>query len=174
MKTLELSEIEARVNELAAKIGAPLNVLPTFGYSQHTGCPHIEVDSKGYHYVIAERGQEFDRHTTSDLDELLYRVFADVTFELSARFELAHRVENQDHRRIMFQHQVELLSMLSPQWAERETQEHEMILRKHPFDDYASLRATYFNSLADKGYSSKRAEKMALDKYPLPKSTDGK
>lgn len=171
MKTLEPSEIEARVSGLAAKIGAPSSVLPTYGYSEQTGRPHVEVDARGYHYVIAERGQEFERHTTPDLDELLYRIFASVTFELSASFELAHRMENQDHRRIMFQHQVELLSILSPQWAERESQEHEMILRKHPFDDYSSPRATYFKNLVDKGHSSKRAEKMALDKYPLPKST---
>lgn len=171
MKTLELSEVQAKVNELAAKIGAPSNVLPTFRYSEHTGRPHVEVDMRGYHYVIAERGQEFKRHTTSNLDELLYKIFASITFEMSAKFELTHRVENQDHRRIMFQYQVELLSMLSPQWAERELQEHEMILKKHPFDDYASLRAIYSKDLIDKGYPSKRAEKMALDKYPLPKST---
>ncbi len=170
MKTLKLSEIETRADELAARIGAPKNILPTYGYSEQTGRPHIEVDSRGYHYVIAERGQEYKRHTTFDLDELLYKIFAGVTFELSVRFELAHRVENQDHRRIMFQHQIELLSMLSPQWAEREVQEHERILEKHPFDDYASLRAIYFKSLTDKGYSSKRAEKMAVEKYPLPKN----
>lgn len=171
METMELAEIEVKVNELAVKINAPSNVLPTFGHSQHTGRPHVEVDARGYHYIIAERGQEFDRHTTSDLDELLYRIFANLTFELSTRFELAHRVENQDHRRIMFQHQIELLSSLSPQWGEREAKEHERILKEHPFDDHASPRAIYFKSLTDKGYSSKQAEKMALDKYPLPKRT---
>src|SRR5688572_4009168 len=113
METLKLSEIKAMVNRLAAKIGAPQNTLPTYGRSEQTGRPHIEVDSRGYHYVIAERGQEFERYTTSDIDECLYKIFADVTFELSTKFELAHRVENQDHRRIVFQHQVELLSMIS-------------------------------------------------------------
>lgn len=172
MKISELSELQAEVSKLAAKIDAPPNMLPTFGYSQHTGHPHVEVDSKSYHYIIVERGQEFEHQITSDLDELLYRIFVNITFELSVTFELAHRVENKDHRRIMFQHQIELLSMLSPLWAKRETQEHERILEKHPFDDLANARITYFKSLIDKGHSIKQAEKMSFKKYPLPKALE--
>ena len=133
--TLNLSQIKYKVNKLAKIIGAPKVTLPTFGHSEQSGRPHIEVDSRGYHYVTAERGHEFERHTTMDSDELLYMIFADVTFSLSVQYELAHRVEKQDGRRIMFQHQVALLSLLSTKWAERESLEHERILTQHPFDD---------------------------------------
>jgi hypothetical protein len=132
---LTLSEIEEKVNQLAQKIGAPRNILPTYGYSEQTARPHVEVGSVVYYYVVAERGQEYDRYAAFDIDELLYKVFADVTFELSTKYELAHRIKNQDFRRIMFQHQVKLLSMLSPEWAEREAKEHEQILQRHPFND---------------------------------------
>ena len=36
------------------------------------GDPHIEIDKKGYHYVIWERGSEHERKTTENLDELMF------------------------------------------------------------------------------------------------------
>ncbi len=136
---MTLSEIKAEVDRLAAHIGASGYVLPTYGRSEDGARPHIEVDSHDYHYVIVERGQELKRLTTNDLDELLFNVFESVTFSLACKCELAHRVESQDFRRILFQRQVELLSTLFPHWGERESQNHKQILRQHPFDDNASI-----------------------------------
>jgi hypothetical protein len=50
-------------------------------------------------------------------------------------YELRHRVEGQDPRRLAFQHQLDLLSALSPKWKQRCSQEIEYILTQHPFDD---------------------------------------
>jgi hypothetical protein len=123
-----------------------------------------------YFYVIAERGQELNRYAALELDELLYHVFSDVTFELSMKYELAHRIGTQDSRRIHFRRQVELLSMLSSAWAERESQEHEEILKRHPFDDFVSIRAAFSQELREQGNSSESAWKIACEKYPLPKA----
>jgi hypothetical protein len=169
---LTLSEIEEMVTQLAQQIGAPQNILPTYGYSEQTARPHVEVGSAAYYYVIAERGQELNRYAAFDLDELLYKIFADVTFELAIKYELAHRIETQDSRRIHFQHQVELLSLLSLTWAQREAEEHEEILKRHPFDDNASIRATFSKELKEQGISSEVAWKMACEKYPLPKVSE--
>ena len=133
--TLPLTEIKSRVKKLAAVIAAPAETHPTFGRSEQSGRPHIEVDSKGYHFVIAERGQELERHTTSDIDELFYTIFRWITFELAVKHELAHRIQGQDVRRVLFAYQQNLLSRLSPAWGERRKQEHEQILQKHPFND---------------------------------------
>ena len=136
---LTLSEIEAQVNALSQKIGAPQSTLPTYGHSEQTARPHIEVSSVVYCYVVAERGQEISRYTAFEIDELLYKIFSDVTFILSTDYELKHRIENQDCRRLIFQHQIELLSLLSSQWAEKEAQEHRQILQQNPFIDSPSL-----------------------------------
>jgi hypothetical protein len=74
---------------------------------------------------------EIPSSTTKDIDELLYKIFADVTFTLSGDYELTHRVKNQDPRRIRFQHQIELLTILSPEWGKRKSQEYEKILQEH-------------------------------------------
>lgn len=130
-----LAEIEAEVNYLASRIGAAGTVLPTYGRTEDFARPHIEVDTRGYHFVVVERGEELRRDTTRDLSELLYFVFETITFSLACKHELHHRVSGQDVRRLLFAKQVELLSSLSPEWAERESREHEQILLKHPFRD---------------------------------------
>ena len=132
---MTLSEIEAEVNRRAAKVGATGYVLPTYGRTEDGARPHIESDSRGYHYVVVERGQELRRDTTSDLDELLYQVFESVTFSLACDYEGRHRVAGQDSRRLLFARQLQLLSMLSPAWAEREARDHQRILQQHPFND---------------------------------------
>ena len=166
-----LSEIKASVDQFAERIGAPQNTLPTYGYSEHTARPHVEVDTRGYHFVIVERGEELERHTTSDLDELLYQIFTNVTFALSGKYERDHRTENRDPRKIMFKLQVELLTRLSSHWGDRESQAHKQLLKQHPFDDYASARATLSKDLREHSHSSEAAWIMACAKYPLPKGT---
>jgi hypothetical protein len=165
---LSLEEIESEITRLARRIGASDDVLPTFGFSEQSGRPHIEVDESGYQYVVTERGQEFERLTTHDLDELLYHVFQDVTSTLALDYELKHRVERRDGRRIAFQQQIELLSALSPEWAKRRRLEHTQILRDRPFDDDASVRATLTKELRDQGHTPEDARRLARNKYPEP------
>jgi len=134
-KQYSLDEIKSEINRLAAQIGAPDDLLPTYGYTVDGAHPHIEVDAGGYHYIVVERGQEVSHVTTNDLDELLYNVFEGITFELACRYELKHRVTGQDFRRLLFKHQAELLSMLSARWDEIESRDHQRILQQHPYDD---------------------------------------
>lgn len=132
-RLLDLHEIRAQVERLGKRIGARGSILPTYGHSEDWARPHIEVDVRGYHYVVVERGQELERFTTSVLEELLYRVFKSVVFTLSLDYECQHRVQGQDCRRIAFPKQVELLAMLSPKWASRLSEELARVLEKHPF-----------------------------------------
>ena len=132
---LTLDEIRVEVERLAGIIGAPGTELPTYGYSEQSGRPHIEVDERGYCYVVAERGTEFSRDRTTDLDELLYVVFKSVTRQSAREFAMKHRVIGQDSRRPLFKHQLEVMSILSPMWAERLAEFYKGVLREYPFDD---------------------------------------
>jgi hypothetical protein len=162
MKTLP--QIKAEVDRRAAVIGASgHNSLPTYGQTRDFARPHIEVDSRGYHFVVMERGQEQSRFTTGDLDELLYRIFQSVTFSLACSYELAHRIESQDSRRLLFARQVELLSQLSPHWGERGADEHQRILREHPFDNQSAMRVRL---------SAQVGWQKACEQYPLPIASD--
>jgi hypothetical protein len=143
---MTLAEIKAEVDRRASIIGATgLSSLPTYGHSRGDGYPYIQVDGPTFHYAVEERGEELSRFTTSDLEELLYRVFADITFSLAMSYEVSHRVRNQDSRRILFRRQVELLGQLSGDWSKRRAQEHEAILRDHPFSDKGLFARRWFS-----------------------------
>jgi len=169
---LTLSEIEIKVNALAQNIGAPQDILPTYGYSEQSARPHVEVSPQAYSYVVAQGGQEVSRDATRDIDRLLYKIFVDITFGLAVTYAEKDRIEDQDIRRVVFPRQVELLTLLSPQWGERTSQEQVQILKRAPFDDDGSLRAIYWKSLREQGYSVAQANKMAHEKYPYPKETN--
>lgn len=107
-------------------------------------------------------GVRSERFTTDDLDELLFRIFQSVTHDLAFAYELAHRMETQDCRRLGFRRQVELLSAISPSWAERKGREHDRILKEHPFGDMAG------RELRDAGHSPQTASQIASQRDPLP------
>jgi len=162
-----LTEIRTIVNELAEKINAPTNLLPTFSSPIGDATPNIEVDNSGlYHFVISERGTEYERKITSDLNDLMYWVFSGVTFSMACDYELKNRIKDKDSRRIMFAKQEELLGNLNKDWEERERKEHDSILIRNPFDDFAGLRASYFGELRAKGLPESEIKKLAYGKYP--------
>jgi hypothetical protein len=164
-----LFEIRQIIEKLAGQINSPASAMPTYDNFRNDGTPNIEVSNSVYYYRALDRDSETMNQQTSDLDLLLYWIFRDITFSMACEYELANRNPDQDFRRIMFEHQVELLTLLSPQWGERESQEHEQILKQNPFDDYANTRATLCENLRGQGHSPEVAWRMACEKYPLPK-----
>jgi hypothetical protein len=138
MTRLSLDDIKKKVDELAAKINAPTDLQPTYGYSRDFAYPHIEVDNVGLlHYVIIERGEELSRKTTDNLDMLLFWIFSNLTFSMACDYELNNRQEDKDFRRILFEKQEEILGQLSDTWRQKENEEHKRILKDHPYNDPA-------------------------------------
>jgi hypothetical protein len=167
---LTLTQIKAEVDRRAAIVGASGDSsLPTYGRTDDDGRAHIEVDEL-YHFVIAERGKENSRVSTTDFDHLLYLVFKTVTFSLAGKYEVNHRIQTQDFRRILFKHQLELLAKLSEAWSVRCAHELDLILRQHPFDDNVHIRTAYTVNLRKQGHAPDIAWQLACEKYPLPDS----
>jgi hypothetical protein len=165
--TKTVTEIQNIVNQLAERINAPKYLLPTFSSPIGDATPNIEVDNLGlYNYVISERGEEYERKMTSDLNDLLYWIFASVTFSMACDYELKNRIDEKDFRRIMFAKQEDLLGVLNKDWKEKERKGHQSILNNNPFDDLAGLRATYCGELREKGLSESEIQKIAYEKYP--------
>jgi hypothetical protein len=165
---VNLEEIRHEVLRLSEIVGAEPHHLPTFGLSDGSGRAHVEVDSRGYHYVCAERGVENSRVTTESLDELLFHVMKDVCFGLAVSHAAAHRRRGEDSRRRLFSHTMTLMSQFSPEWADRQGRENADILRYHPFDDKVELRADLSQSYRAQGHSPEAAWEMACRRFPLP------
>ncbi len=162
-----IEEIKSRVDELARKINAPAKMLPDYGSLKHDSHPYIVVDRSGtMFYIRSERGTEYERLKTDDIDVLLCRIFESVTFWMASDYEVKNRIEDKDCRRMIFQKQEELLGMLNDKWKQKVTERNKNVLQIAPFDDLAGLRATFYNEMRKKGYSEDEIQKMALKKYP--------
>ncbi|WP_219837609.1 Imm63 family immunity protein [Paenibacillus sp. R14(2021)] len=135
MQHLTLELIKNEVNELAKKIQAPSSLLPTFGGTEDGARPHIEVGNRGFHYVVVERGNEIERKTTSNKDQLIYWIFNSVTFSMACEYELRNRIPNQDFRRLLFKRQIELMRDVKPDFAKELEMEKQRILINHPYRD---------------------------------------
>jgi hypothetical protein len=161
------TEIEKMAKELAQKIDSPEYLLPTFSSPIGDATPNIEVDASGnYHFVVSERGTEYERKTTTNLNELLFWMFKGVTFSMACNYELRHRIADKDARRILFAKQEELMGRLNKDWETQMKVEHASILGQHPFDDLAGLRATHCRELRAQGLSEPEIVKRAYKKYP--------
>jgi hypothetical protein len=132
---ITLNDVKNQVDQLAKVINAPGELLPTYGSSIDNAHPHIEIHGPSYHYIIIERGQEFENKGTFELDELLYWIFQDITFTMAHKYELEHRRPHADIRRLLFSYQLDLLNNLNKNWKKRYEQEVEEILKHHPYSD---------------------------------------
>jgi hypothetical protein len=119
------AEVEAEIARLARALGAGDGV----------ALPHVEVDDAGYHVVVHASGREVLRDSTTDLDELLYWVFAGVTHQLAFAHAQAQAADGQDPRRAAFTRQLELLARLGPDMAARRAAEIHRILESAPYRD---------------------------------------
>ena len=80
---LTLPQVEGKIREFAAIIHAPEEFIPTFGFSNETGLPHIEIDDRFYSLIVSENGVELTRETFDDPDELLFKVLHDISFSMA-------------------------------------------------------------------------------------------
>jgi len=125
-----LDVVQTRAFELAAVIGAPLWMLPTFGTSEESGRPSIESRPDGLAYVVRERGSVFEDRLAANQDEVLYWIFRSVTQRMASDWEVQHRGPGRDSRLVWMPVQHRLLASLSPAWELRLRDERADILAK--------------------------------------------
>jgi hypothetical protein len=93
------------------------------------------IEDGAYHYFVRERGETLKDREIRDMNELLCWMFQDVTFNMVVQFEMKHRVANQDFRRMLFDHPLQLLDTLNLSWRPTREQEIASILEQSPFRD---------------------------------------
>lgn len=97
-KIYSISTIRKKVKEYGKKIDAPTQLLSIHTTSDGFATPYIEIDENGYNYVVSERGTEFRRRKTQDINQLLYWILSDIVFNMAADYELEHRKPDEDSR----------------------------------------------------------------------------
>lgn len=116
---LSLDEIKQKVKDLANRINAPLDMFLTFGNSRNDGTPDVDVDSHHYYFVARDRDAVCTNRKTSDLDELLYWIFNEITLLRASAYVRKYCGPGDSPSRMRFTHQLFLLEMLNIKWKER-------------------------------------------------------
>ena len=135
VKIYSISTIRKKIREYGKKINAPSHLLTVRSSSDGFGTPHIEVDEEGYNYVVSERGEEFERRQTRDIDKLLYWILKSIVFIMASDYELENRKPNEDFRRQLFAKQIELMEKLNSKFAQWQKEEFDKILEESPYED---------------------------------------
>ena len=132
MKTL--GEIKVNIEKLAALIEVPHELMPSFGkfIGQYA---YIYVEGDKYHSVVRGDSPSISDVETTDSGELLYAVFISLTEQMGMIYAVTNRDAKLDHRRLAYQHQLELLRKLTPEWELRRTKEIEELLKWYPYRD---------------------------------------
>ncbi|MGY6648305.1 Imm63 family immunity protein [Wenyingzhuangia sp. IMCC45574] len=131
---MKLQNLRKEIVLIAEKINAPSNLFPTLGSPIGDATPNIEVDNSGnYHFVVSERGNEYERKVFEDENELLYLIFSGITFSMACDFELKNRNQSEDFRKQIFEKQFELMNRLKEEWGEKIISEHQDILKTNPY-----------------------------------------
>lgn len=123
--------VEMQISRLAGRINVPANLLPALGRMDEARHHYVSVGEIYYHYIFYNRGEEVSRLTSDRLDELLYWVFRDVTFEMGSA---AHPPgSSPDFRAAIFESQTQLMARLKPSWTDRLRKEIEGVVSRTPF-----------------------------------------
>lgn len=96
------------------------------------GSRHFEKDGEGWKVVTTERGSEFDHASLPSDEEALFLQTSDLTFSMACDYELAHRIESDDCRRMIAAHQIELMGKISSDWENRTKRKWAETFRNNP------------------------------------------
>jgi hypothetical protein len=132
MTTLNPDDLQKRLETELLKINGDVELLPEINNSNDHAKPYIEIDRYGYNYVCRERGEEIFRKIPSDIDELLYEVFDNLTFQITTKWEVKNRKDNEDFRLQLFAKQVDLLTTINKDFGERLNSKLQRILKFEP------------------------------------------
>lgn len=123
---------------LAKQIDAPTSLLPIVDNDGVGDGQYVEIEGKywqTFRLVVKERGQVVHFEMTTDLEELMYYIFKDVTSHMASKWELKNRKQNEDSRRQLFAKQDELLATLSSKFSDKFKVDTERILNTAPYKD---------------------------------------
>ncbi|HAH3691862.1 TPA: hypothetical protein GF146_23850 [Escherichia coli] len=132
---LNINEIQKKIDALTLKAGLSRYSVNLCSAPIGDGTPYVTFENNVYNYIHSERGYEFSRKVTSSLDELLYWIMSELAYKIVFQYELEHRVEGRDGRRIAFPKFIELMANMNLSWELKARHEIQKILTEAPYDD---------------------------------------
>lgn len=126
--------LQKKMKKLGNIIGVPLEKYPNLEQSNDAH-PYIEIHGNHFWFIIKERDIVCIKKEFNTMEELLFEVFDNITFSMAMDYELEHRIDGQDCRRLIFEHQLDLMGKLNVQWKDKLQKKIHTILLEHPYND---------------------------------------
>lgn len=120
---------------MGRSISAPMSLLFVRDTPSDDGSPHVETSNGSYAYVLCERGIERSRRNVKKLDDLLFMIMQGVTSDMALSYELSHRENGEDFRRVYFEKWISLMAAVNPDWGDMQREAVASILRQSPYID---------------------------------------
>ena len=108
---LTLPQIEGKIREYAAIIDAPEEFIPTFGSSNQSGLPHIEIHDGRYLFIVCQKGDELSRESFDNTDELVFKVLQDISYSMASDLDY-EGTDTQNFRELFLDAQNNLMSKI--------------------------------------------------------------
>jgi len=132
---VNIDEIQRQADEMILRAGFPKHSVNLSSAPYGDGTPYISFENDSYNYIYSERGYEFSRKVTHSLNTLLYWIMCEFAYKIAYQYELDHRVEGRDGRRIAFPKFVEIMANMNPAWESEARVDIQKILAEAPYDD---------------------------------------
>ncbi|WP_312998788.1 Imm63 family immunity protein [Leclercia sp.] len=132
---VNIDEIQRQADEMILRAGFPKHSVNLCSAPYGDGTPYISFENHSYNYIYSERGYEFSRKVTHSLNTLLYWIMSEFAYKMAYQYELDHRVEGRDGRRIAFPKFIEIMANMNPAWESEARVDIQKILAEAPYDD---------------------------------------
>lgn len=132
---VNIDEIQRQADEMILRAGFPKHSVNLCSAPYGDGTPYISFENDSYNYIYSERGYEFSRKVTHSLNTLLYWIMSEFVYKMAYQYELDHRVEGRDGRRIAFPKFIEIMANMNPAWESEARVDIQKILAEAPYDD---------------------------------------
>ncbi|WP_225758227.1 MULTISPECIES: Imm63 family immunity protein [unclassified Leclercia] len=132
---VNIAEIQRQTDEMILRAGFPKHSVNLCSAPYGDGTPYISFENDLYNYIYSERGYEVSRKVTHSLNTLLYWIMSEFAYQIAYQYELDHRVEGRDGRRIAFPKFIEIMANMNPAWESEARVDIQKILAEAPYDD---------------------------------------
>ncbi len=94
-----------------------------------------EEDGIYYYIEVGDRGGIAAELKTEKIEDLLYKLYSGITFNVAIKYAMVNKERNKDWRRVLFSKQLELLRELGEMYYIRRWEEINIILEESPYKD---------------------------------------
>jgi len=114
-----LPGVRQAMTDAARRMDLPERLLPALALPSSREGDFIYRQGNEYVYASFERGSCLSEHRTTDLDDLLYRVFKDRAWTRTYMDLIGQDLPPEDHAARLTEGQLALLEKADPRWAAR-------------------------------------------------------